>query len=264
MIEMPPLINKLIAGQAFRSSHALGVLNITGPDAQDFLQRMSTADISHIVPHDGKTTCFLNKHGRLVDRVMVVAQNTQDFLLISSFFDPVKLHNWLEQFHFIEDFSLSISKQPAYIVISRALRNAPLLWHNAPSGTLELFFTLEEASELPPLSEEAWESLRIACSMPWHNEINDRFMPQNIGLEKDISADKGCYLGQEVIAKAITYQKNPKNLIGISLSQDSWKHAQIGHTIDEKGVSGEIISLSPCFYSGFINVLVLKDGNIKA
>lgn len=260
MLEMTTLINELTTGQAFRSSHALGVLTITGPDAQDFLQRMSTADISRLVPHDAKTTCFLNSHGRLVDRVMVVAQSSNDFLLISSFPDPSKLLSWLEQFHFIEDFFLNINPQPAYVVVSISPRGAPLLWHSAPSDTLELFFSIEQAPKLPSLSDEAWESLRIASSMPWHNEINDRFMPHNIGLEKDISADKGCYLGQEVIAKAITYQKNPKHVMGISLSEDSWREAQIGQSRgDEKGNLGEILSLSPYFYEGFVNALVLRN-----
>jgi folate-binding protein YgfZ len=263
MTDINTIIKQLRDGHSFMSPHNLGVLKIVGPQAQDFLQRMSTADLSRLSLGQSKPTCFLNKLGRLVDRVLVIATAHHEFLLVSSFADGQKLFTWLEQFHFIEDFSIELSEQSASLVLSSSEHFPPLFWWQSPSEaplSLKIAIVLE-TSEQTQLDEETWEILRIAATLPWAaHEISDRFMPQNVGLNLDISSDKGCYLGQEVIAKALTYQKNPKFLAGIKLLKKDWEQAKIGARVsDGEQLAGEILSLSPCFIEGFITALALSD-----
>ncbi|MCA9507843.1 MAG: hypothetical protein KC505_05420 [Myxococcales bacterium] len=251
-------ITELKQGAFFQSPFSLAALKINGPDAKDFLQRMSSANLSKLTQKTSQTTCFLNKYGRLIDRVLVIINEDEDdsYFLVSSFYEPKKLLDWLEQFHFIEDFSLSIHHQKAYVVVAHSNTiSAAKLW--CSQSKLHLTFFVQFDSNYPPLSASEWESLRIACSMPWHKEITTRFMPQEVGLLSDISLDKGCYVGQEVIAKAITYQKNPKFLQGVELSKDDWHKA---HTHEAIGDSkNEIISLAPCFSESLINALTLVE-----
>lgn len=66
------------------------------------------------------------------------------------------------------------------------------------------------------IGEEAYESYRIERGFPASpNEINDQLNPHELKLLKYIDFSKGCYIGQEVIARLETYDKVQKFLMGI-------------------------------------------------
>jgi folate-binding protein YgfZ len=70
-----------------------------------------------------------------------------------------------------------------------------------------------------PLEAETWEYLRIQQGrpMPGH-ELTEDDNPLEAGLWQTISFDKGCYIGQETIARLNTYQGVKKQLWGLKLS----------------------------------------------
>lgn len=71
------------------------------------------------------------------------------------------------------------------------------------------------------IGEEAFEIIRIEQGksiLP--NEINDSFNPYDINLIKFVSFTKGCYIGQEVIARLDTYEKVKFNISGFTLAED--------------------------------------------
>jgi folate-binding protein YgfZ len=66
------------------------------------------------------------------------------------------------------------------------------------------------------IGEDAWNSYRIEQGIPAApNEINDQFNPHEVNLLDRVSFTKGCYIGQEVIARLDTYDKVQKKLTGI-------------------------------------------------
>jgi folate-binding protein YgfZ len=66
------------------------------------------------------------------------------------------------------------------------------------------------------IGEEAWNSYRIEQGIPAApNEINDQYNPHEVNLLDLVSFTKGCYIGQEVIARLDTYDKVQKKLTGI-------------------------------------------------
>lgn len=254
MTQMQQIIQSIRDGEIFKAPQHLGAIKMAGPDAESFLQRMSTADMNQLNISSALTTCFVNHYGRLIDRVMVIKLQEQEFLLISTFASAKTLYDWLEHYHFIENFSLSIEPD-ASLLLSSISSHRPVLWRSSQSEC-PVFFTLDvQSSERETLTHDQWETLRIASLMPWYQEICDRFMPQNVGLLSDISPNKGCFIGQEVIAKALTYQKHPTILQGLRLSQNEWQETQT----NQQSAAGKITSLSPCFIEGFINVLVLRS-----
>jgi len=65
------------------------------------------------------------------------------------------------------------------------------------------------------------ETLRINSGIPkLPNEINLKTNPLEIGLRNDISFDKGCYIGQEVILRLDTYKKVKRHLVKVSVGAD--------------------------------------------
>jgi folate-binding protein YgfZ len=64
------------------------------------------------------------------------------------------------------------------------------------------------------LGTQAWELFRIEAGIPGPNELNDKFNPLEANLAEEINFKKGCYIGQEVIARLDTYGKTQKALCG--------------------------------------------------
>jgi len=73
---------------------------------------------------------------------------------------------------------------------------------------------------LSPVEPELAEVLRIRLLLPRApNELNDGFTPYDVGLTDLISFNKGCYVGQEVIARLSTYGKVRRGLAVVSFPE---------------------------------------------
>ncbi|GBG62519.1 Glycine decarboxlase T-protein (GDC-T) [Chara braunii] len=69
-----------------------------------------------------------------------------------------------------------------------------------------------------PMGEAAWEKLRILEGRPSPGkELTGDYNPLEAGLWKTISLTKGCYIGQETIARVITYDALKQQLWGLEL-----------------------------------------------
>jgi folate-binding protein YgfZ len=69
------------------------------------------------------------------------------------------------------------------------------------------------------LSDRAWEMLRILQGRPaTDSELTDDYNPLEVGLWQTVSFSKGCYIGQETIARLNTYKGVKQYLWGIRLS----------------------------------------------
>ena len=92
------------------------------------------------------------------------------------------------------------------------------------------------------LSPEQWEVLRIRQGRPMPGqELTDKDNPLEAGLWHTISFDKGCYIGQETIARLNTYQGVKKQLWGFQLS----KRVPAGASINLEGASiGKLTSIA--------------------
>ena len=72
-------------------------------------------------------------------------------------------------------------------------------------------------SDIRPVGTDALEVVRVEHGVPGQGrELGEDYNPLEAGLLEHISFDKGCYVGQEVIARLDTYQKVSKHLVGLS------------------------------------------------
>ena len=78
------------------------------------------------------------------------------------------------------------------------------------------------AAGAAPLGQTAWEALRIEAGVPrWGAEIDERYNPLEANLGRDIDWVKGCYIGQEVVARLNTYHKVQKYLVTVAFEPGS-------------------------------------------
>lgn len=110
-----------------------------------------------------------------------------------------------------------------------------------------LFQTLKEAGAaygLEPMGQQAWEQLRVQQGRPAaDHEITEDHNPLEAGLWDAISFDKGCYIGQEIIARLDTYDKVKQHLMNVKLSAPAEVGAEL-YDADEDRTVGELTSVT--------------------
>jgi folate-binding protein YgfZ len=89
-----------------------------------------------------------------------------------------------------------------------------------PGHVVELWDALVAAGARPA-GCVARDILRVeACQAEWGSDIDENIYPQEARLERSFSLDKGCYIGQEVVAKIDTYGGLNKRLVPLRLPHD--------------------------------------------
>jgi len=110
------------------------------------------------------------------------------------------------------------------------------------------------------INDDQFNNYRIINNLPGYpTEINENYNPLEAGLKKYINFNKGCYVGQEVIARLDTYSKvkNQLVLIKSDIAIDS-------ELINEDKQVGNITSFSsPDFYNGDYKLAYMRKNFIK-
>jgi folate-binding protein YgfZ len=75
---------------------------------------------------------------------------------------------------------------------------------------------------LRSVGHEAYEAARVEGGFPaWESELSEEVNPLEAGLNASIHWNKGCYIGQEVIARLDTYHKVQRHLVGLRLAGEA-------------------------------------------
>ncbi len=119
------------------------------------------------------------------------------------------------------------------------------------------------------IGEDAYEAYRIERGIPKApNELNDEFNPHEAKLLGNVDFNKGCYIGQEVIARLGTYQKVQKFLTGLKFEETPDRSSIYKLTDSEGNDAGMVTSIgsSPrCKKSiglGYVRKAYLIDGTL--
>lgn len=119
--------------------------------------------------------------------------------------------------------TISVGGQDA-IAISRPLGSLPCCLLIAPGASateVDIVAALAGAGACETDSE-GWEALRVASGAPaFGSEMGDPFNPLEAGLIGAIDFTKGCYIGQEVIARLDSYQRVQRYLSVLRFSEGS-------------------------------------------
>lgn len=79
---------------------------------------------------------------------------------------------------------------------------------------------LIQAGDLTQVGELAWEALRIEAGLPrWVREVDSRAIPNELDwLRTGVHLNKGCYPGQETIARTVNLGRPPRRLVQLQLA----------------------------------------------
>ncbi len=258
-----------------------GRFELLDRDRLDLLHRMSTNDFTTLQPGEGRATVLTTALARIIDRLIVYNRGetalaicgvervatVRGWLQRHIFFqDKVKTRDvsaetcqfglfGLTAGTVAEQIAPGASKLPLHHfmevtfadVSSLIARSFPMAGDGytiiAPAAEREKLETaLLNLESVQPGDENAYEQLRIEAAIPLSgHELTEDYIPLEAGLWDAVSFKKGCYIGQEIIARMESRNKLAKTLVALRMAESVPVGTEL-HSGDRK--VGSITSLA--------------------
>ncbi|HET8651714.1 MAG TPA: hypothetical protein VFM13_03980 [Gaiellaceae bacterium] len=226
---------------------------VRGPDAAAFLDRMLSNEVA-------KAPCqalLLTPKARVIAPMIVVRRGGEDFLLLTEpGLGPV-LQAALLRARFAAKVEIEQEEHSSVIVFGER-DGIPNDEFGVPAAEV---LDAEPPAEL--VSDQELERMRILARRPrWGREIDDRVLPAEAGLTEthvSFSGEKGCYPGQEPIARLHYRGKANRELRVLEVEGAPEPETEIFH--GEKAV-GRITSSVPGVALAYLRVDVPADARL--
>jgi len=272
----------------------LGMIEAYGEDAQTFLQGQTTNNIIHLNGSRSQLNALCNPKGRMLASFRAFKRgNTYYFVLSQDLLEDtlkrLQMYVMMSKIT-LEDGSESLvhfglSGPQADDELKAALNACPdlmdqiiekdgisILRTASPFPRFELYGELEPMQRLweklnvrcAPVGAESWRLLDILAGVPMIVQATkEAFIPQmvNFQLINGVSFHKGCYTGQEIVARTHYLGKQKRRLYRLQFKNGEQPSPadKLYSSSDDKGEPvGIIVSAAPHPDGGFSALAVLK------
>jgi folate-binding protein YgfZ len=247
----------LVHGSAVQARPDYGLLAVSDADRSDFLHRMTTNNINALKPGQSCVTVLTSPTARTLFVFAVICRSDELWLLPAAgqalalerhlrgqifFMDKVKVRNLSNDFARLRVMGSSASVDEVVAALGVDLRQSPEGSWQEQAGVLAVKQTLYDlpgyalivAAERQPsvldalqaagavalADNSAYHARRVELGRPLPGaELTEEYNPLESGLAWACADNKGCYTGQEIIARQITYDKVTKTLAGVRSEQ---------------------------------------------
>ena len=236
----------------------LGMLKINGETRLDLIHRMSTQDIKKLGAGEGAATILTTDVGRMIDRLILYSASDTVYVLTGENHADAIARYLMRFVFFNDDFHLEdissgtsifgvygpwaehiLGEKVGFPEVAFPLhhwREAEIagvttyLHKTDPINGAGYFVMCETqdnqavreallSSGLVLADEAAFDFLRIEAGQPrFGREITQEYIPLEAGLWDDVSFNKGCYTGQEIIARMESRGQLAKQLVRLTSS----------------------------------------------
>lgn len=217
--------------------HPAGVLDVTGGERESFLQGQLTQDVRGLAPGESRAAAGLTPKGKLLfvtrvlglpDRLrLVVPDNLRQLVL-----DHLRKYAVFTKVA-IEDRSADFVRiglygpEGARLLLPEGVDRLPgegdlsadLL---VPAGRRAEIEAHLDAAGSAEVSQETAEILRVEAGRPrFGSDMDASNLPDEVGMDDAISTAKGCYVGQEVVARLRTYGRVNRRFVSFRFPEGS-------------------------------------------
>ena len=225
----------LATGQAVVDLSDRGVITISGPDRLSWLDSLTSQALKGLRPGESTETLQLDPTGRVEFAIRLVDDGETAWLLVDGS-ETAALLAWLTRMRFMLQVEITdVSDRYATIgSLGLPVTNAVVVW-NDPwnsvargghqySGRSDYDWNyseslVEQVETQPAAGTIALEALRIAAWRPrLATEVDERSIPHELDwLRSAVHLSKGCYRGQETVAKVHNLGHPPRRLVMLHL-----------------------------------------------
>ncbi|WP_106478234.1 CAF17-like 4Fe-4S cluster assembly/insertion protein YgfZ [Phytohalomonas tamaricis] len=273
----------------------LAIIEIEGPDSEKFLQGQTSAQVTQANGHVAPPTAFCTPKGRMIANAQLMRVDTERYwlLLDASVAETLRAH--LAKYAVFYKTELRLRQDLAIVGLSGQNTTTALKAYSAvPShdwtmtlheemvvtrhpGEPSRFVMIADVQTMIARwdtvttvaklnSNDVWKLLDIRAGLAWVSEAQrEAFLPQMLNWEAlgGISFKKGCYTGQEVVARAHYRGQVKKRLMRFgSKDIDDMPIGNEAALTDATGKSlGDVVLAAPVQESGieFLAVVTQKD-----
>jgi folate-binding protein YgfZ len=223
-----------------------GKLAITGPEAKPFLQGLVSNDVESLTPGHGCYAAVLTPKGKMIGDLRVL--DTGEELLIDcervalqGIFNvlwrgrvgmDVAIHKRTLEMGLVSVVDLRVAGPHEHDNVRTEVAGRSVIAVTTDLGS-DLFCWADDLdavrAEFPAGDEAQLEVLRVEAGRPRYGlDLDDSVIPQEAGLnERAVSFTKGCYVGQETVARLHYRGKPNRHLRGLQLSAPAEPGAEI-------------------------------------
>ena len=180
-----------------------GYVRVSGPDAAEFLERMLSNEVESLEPGDARPALLLTPKSRIIAPLRVVREASDDFLLITEAELADAVSSSLLRARFAAKCEIAVEPYHGWLRVGpgEGIPNG-----DYGGGAYEGW----SAEPVEGADPQELEELRIEAGTPaWGAELDETILPAEAGLdETHVSFTKGCYPGQEPIAR-LHYRGRP-------------------------------------------------------
>jgi folate-binding protein YgfZ len=203
-----------------------GVVTVSGPDRLSWLHSLTTQHLDALEPGVGVTSLVLSPQGH-IEHVLYGTDDGETFWAHTEPGAVGSLTAWLDRMRFLMRVEVA-DRTDAYAVVWTAGQPGAdeglMTRIGADSlGGRELFVPRERLNAVlettPRAGMWAYEARRIAAGVPRIGlDTDHRTIPNEVGLlGVAVHLDKGCYRGQETVARVHTLGRPPRRLVRLHL-----------------------------------------------
>ncbi|MFA5982641.1 MAG: folate-binding protein [Methylococcaceae bacterium] len=203
----------------------LGVLKLTGIDSATFLQGQITCNVNDLTESQSCFAALCNPKGRVITTFLLI-KTGNDFLMVVPMELLALVHKKLQHYLLrakvvITDESnnlclfgvhqantpanfLTTTQSHSVITVNLAQQSSHLLYLAPVELAIFSWQQAIETQSLSPANSDLWRYYDISAGIPWLNlATTEEFIPQMLNIDKlgGISFKKGCYTGQEIVAR---------------------------------------------------------------
>jgi folate-binding protein YgfZ len=218
-------------------------LRVAGPDAADYLQRMVSNDVEALAVGEACDALLLTAKARVIAPLRVLRRGEEDFLVLTEPELGDTVRTQLLRTRFAAKVEVEPEEHESWLVLG-----GEEVLDDRPAGD--------------EVGEEELERWRIEAGIPrWGREIDDQILPAEAGLdETHISFSKGCYPGQEPIARQRYRGKVNRKLRVLEVEGDATPGTEL--VLDGKTV-GRITSAVRGVALGYVRTEVPDDAQLE-
>ena len=235
----------------------LSTLSFSGSDAKEFLQGQMTQDINTISDQSYKMASILNPKGRIIVTGLIKEFKGNIFFIISKDLSEDCVQ-WLSRYILRSDVKISIEKN--YIFGLNNENQKQLFKYDGNQQQLNIspismdhsrciLLADDEVSlkdkSIESINESEWILSDIKRGLPiLSKESSEKYIPQMINLDllEGISFSKGCYTGQEVVARVQHRGKIKQRMFHITTESNKSEIEHQSEIMHENSKVGSLVN----------------------
>lgn len=196
------------------------VLRLEGADVLELLHRVTTQKLDDLAPGEARATLWCDHRGRLRHRAAVAHATDGSVWLLRDDAPGDSLAAAVERTVFREDVRIEdLGALRAVRAVGSDGRTAPGAVGERGGEVASVALPSGWTLEVAPVAaaEPPDERARIAAARPRHgHEIRDAFTPFEVGVAHEVHLAKGCFPGQEVLQRLVTYRSVRRRLARVA------------------------------------------------